>query len=488
MRFPLLSKAVALGAVIVALLVALGQVAGVVSERRMRQVEAQRGLADSLAGDQAVLGPVLQMQCTESWQRIEGTGKDRKTIAENQSHLVTRWPRVLSVDADAAIEPRHRGLFKLNGYLLKHTVAAQWDAQAEPQPSAEHAGARMQCQRPTIAVAISDARGIRSAAIRIGDAALPVEPGSLLASQGHGFHAVVPAGISVEAPFSAQLSLELAGTRSISWAPIAQDTQVRLGSRWPHPSFGGRFSPVESSITAQGFKARWNISALATTAQAAAQAGGGLCDFGEDAAAAAAAAVSYAAANNAQSRLPCVDTFGVGFIDPVNAYVLSDRAVKYGLLFIALTFVAVGLVEVLRRLRVHPIQYLLVGSALTVFFLLLLSLSEHLPFWQAYLAGSAACTALLAYYGSHVLRSAKAGLAFGAGLGLLYAALYALLQMEQAALVLGSVLLFVVLAAVMVATRRVDWYALTAQIRSDARPAAAAQASRPASQAAGRQN
>jgi len=120
---------------------------------------------------------------------------------------------------------------------------------------------------------------------------------------------------------------------------------------------------------------------------------------------------------------------------------------------------------------VHPIQYLLVGFALTVFFLLLLSLSEHVRFALAYLCASVACTGLLTFYGSFVLRGLRPGLVLGAGVGLLYGALYALLQMEQAALVLGSVLLFVVLAAVMIATRRIDWYAMAAQLRDDALPA-----------------
>ena len=171
---------------------------------------------------------------------------------------------------------------------------------------------------------------------------------------------------------------------------------------------------------------------------------------------------------NAEARGGCLETFGVAFMDPVNPYVLSDRATKYGMLFIALTFVAVGLVEVLGRLRVHPIQYLLVGAALTVFFLLLVSLSEHLSFGIAYAAASLACTSLLGFYGAFILRSARAGALFGAGIGSLFATLYALLQMEQTALVLGSVLLFVVLAVIMISTRRLDWYALTARLREDA--------------------
>jgi inner membrane protein len=161
----------------------------------------------------------------------------------------------------------------------------------------------------------------------------------------------------------------------------------------------------------------------------------------------------------------CIETFGVDFVDVVNPYVLSDRATKYGLLFITLTFVGVILVEVLHRLRVHPIQYLLVGLALTIFFLLLVSLSEHMAFLQAYAVAAVACTSLLTFYASHILGGWGRGLAFGSATSMLYGTLYALLQMEQSSLVLGSIMLFVVLAIVMVLTRRIDWYALIQQMR-----------------------
>jgi len=466
MRFPLLSKAAALAIVILLLLLALARVDDVIRARQWHQRAAEQGLQDSLASPQTVLGPVMQMRCEETWERVEGEGKDRKMVSERRDHVVTAWPRTLSVDGSAAIEPRYRGLFKLNGYLAKHTLRAEWEPLAPPRRSAEQAGSRMTCQLPTIAVALSDARGIRSATVKFGEQVLAVAPGSLLATQPQGFHATLP-GVA-DVPFALDIGLELAGTRQLAWVPVAQQNKLTLHSPWPHPSFGGRFLPVDRQVSEQGFKSTWQVSALATTAQHAVQAGAALCGLHEDGEVAGTAA-RYEAAPAKEGRLaPCIDTFGVAFIDPVNGYLLNERATKYGLLFITLTFVVVALVEVMRRLRVHPVQYLLVGCALTVFFLLLLSLSEHLPFWQAYLAAAAACTALLAYYGAHVLQGAKAGAAFGAGIATLYAALYALLQMEQTALVLGSMLLFAVLAALMVATRRIDWYALATQLRQEA--------------------
>ena len=151
----------------------------------------------------------------------------------------------------------------------------------------------------------------------------------------------------------------------------------------------------------------------------------------------------------------------ISFIDPVNPYSLSDRATKYGLLFVVLTFVAVGLFELMNRLRVHPIQYFLVGSAISIFFLLLVSLSEHLGFNESYAAAATACVLLLTYYASYMLGGLRRGVPFGLGVGLLYGLLFVLLQLEQTALVVGAIALFVVLALVMALTRKIDWYRLS---------------------------
>jgi len=458
-RWPLFNKFVAIGAVLVVLTLGLGSVSSIVAERQGRLREAEASVAASLASNQTLLGPMLQRDCVESWESTQGEGKDRKTVTERRLLKLAEAPATLDMNARVAIEPRYRGIFKVNGYVLTATIASHWNDGSALVPQAEHAGSRLHCEAPTVFVALGDSRGVRSANVRIDGAAAAVLPGTDHAAHPRGFHSGVDETYAgALRPLDVQVAVELVGTGDLAFAPIGNATRVALASDWPHPSFAGRFLPVERQVGEGGFTARWQLNALATTAPQEATAGAPACAFGDVA--------PDAPAGRDRSR--CVETFGVAFIDPVNPYTLTDRATKYGLLFIVLTFVGVAAVEVMRRVRVHPIQYLLVGSAVAVFFLLLVSLSEHVAFGIAYLAASAACTVLLTFYGRFVLHGGRAGAAFGAAVAGLYGVLYVLLQLEQTALLLGSALLFGVLAALMVATRRTDWYALLGRMRSEA--------------------
>ena len=242
--------------------------------------------------------------------------------------------------------------------------------------------------------------------------------------------------------------------------PAASATQVKLRSNWPHPSFGGRFLPMSRRIDDSGFEAQWQVTELATTAPRDVLAGFALPGVARDPDAGPAAyAPARVAAQEGRAEV-VADTLAFSMIDPVNPYVMSDRAIKYGLMFIVLTFVSVGLLELLSGRRVHPVQYLLVGLAMTLFFLLLLSLSEHLSFPVSYALAAGAAVGLLAFYGASMLGAAWRGLGFGALVAVLYGALYVLLSLETASLLVGATLLFAVLAAVMALTRRIDWYAL----------------------------
>ena len=470
----LVVKTFAIVAIILLLQLALSQINYLAQERQGRFREAERSVEQSQAGRQALLGPALLTACSEEWTTEVGEGKDRKTVAERRDFMLTATPRQLAVQANATMEPRYRGLFKVNTYASKATLQAQWPSLAALRPQREHAGSKLSCAAPVLMVAVSDARGIRQAIVKVGGDSLPVVAGTEHANHPRGFHAVLPEATRMaDGPFSAEVTIELVGTAEMAVAPIADDTRMTLAANWPHPSFGGRFLPVTREVRKDGFTATWQVSSLATTAPGDFARRASLCapsgaDVGEGDGPAReyVAPVAATAANNASAG--CIESFNVAFIDPVNPYTLSDRAIKYGLLFIGLTFLAVGMIEVMRRLRVHPIQYLLVGCALSIFFLLLLSLSEHLRFDLSYAIAATACVALLTFYAHHLLRGWGAGLAFGAGTAALYGALYALLQMEQTALVIGSVLLFIVLTGVMVLTRRVDWYGLLGSVGADA--------------------
>ncbi len=430
----------------------LSQISNLGDERQGRQLEAQHSVESSQADQQTLVGPVIQSVCTEDWSRTVGDGSERKVLPMHREFTLSATPTELNLDARTQLEPRYRGIFKVNTYAMKAQLQAQWTSLQALRPQHTDPGSRLSCGAPVLMLAVTDARGIRRVQVRLNNQAAATQPGTRNPVHPRGFHVLLPEALATsqaDKPVTATLELDLIGTGELSVAPIAESTHVKLGSDWPHPSFAGRFLPIQREVRRDGFQAEWDVSALATTAPSAFAAGAKACP-------------GFAGTDE-----HCLETFSVSFMDPVNNYSLSDRATKYGLLFVGLTFVAVGLVEALRRLRVHPVQYLLVGCALSIFFLLLLSLSEHLSFGMAYAIAAFACVMLLMVYGRYLLQGWGPGLLFGAGISALYGCLYLLLQMEQTAMVLGSSMLFVVLALVMLLTRQLDWYAL---LKQDVKP------------------
>jgi inner membrane protein len=421
--------------VLILLLMGLGQITDLVNERQGQRSLAIQSVGKSLAGSQTLLGPLLQMACTEEWS----VTVDKKTTTERREFKRYAVPTGLNVSGTNQLESRSRGLHATQVFTLKSHLSAQWQNLESLKGGAEHANSQVKCEPATMLLAVSDARGIRLANVKINGAAQTVQSDTLNPTYQRGIHVRLAENTDFSAPLDAQIDLELLGTERFSIVPLGNATQINLTSNWPHPSFDGQFLPSERKITDKGFEASWRVSSLASTAQQDVMKQKPLCA-------------------NVEST-GCVETIGVAFIDPINTYSLSNRATKYGLLFIALTFVAVGLFEFMKSLRVHPIQYFLVGAAISIFFLLLVSLSEHFVFATAYAIASSACALLLAYYASHMLGSWKRGLPFGFGIAMLYGLLYVLLQLEQTALVVGAVALFIVLAAVMALTRKVDWYA-----------------------------
>lgn len=473
MKHRLPFKVVSLLIVIALLMLGLSMIQDVVRDRIRNRDYAVQSVVSSLAGPQTLIGPALVQSCTETTSAANGK-KIEYTTREFQRQLL---PDSVNHNANASMEERTRGLHRINAYVLHDQIEASFtnadqfahppgSAGSEPLSRPLSAGkSSVSCGKLYLSFALSDPRGIRSATLNVNGKELTVESGTSLEQYSKGIQAEVnPATLKKGEPLNIHLKLQLLGTERLAFTPIATENKVSLTADWPHPSFGGSFLPARREVTGDSFTASWEISSLATSASTAFNRQQGLCGanyYGDESTYTTRGFAEPTAAAAGNSG-PCLETMSTEFVNPVNIYSLSDRATKYGALFVILTFVAVGLFEVMKKLRVHPVQYLLVGSALCSFFLLLISLSEHLGFATAYAIAAGACVALLAFYASHILGSMKRGLPFALAIAALYGLLYVLLQLEQTALVVGSIALFAVLALVMICTRHVDWYAFTA--------------------------
>jgi inner membrane protein len=431
-------KIVMVVAMTIAILVPLLMIGGVIDERQNYRAQAVADIARSYAGAQSFAGPVLVVPYTET---VEVEEADKYNVVHKVQREVTRhwtfFPTTLDVRGPMRPSTRKRGLHEVRVYEWHGKAKAHFEALI-PAPEA----VPRRIGKPWLSYGIADVRGLRATPqLRINGRSQAVEEG-LGSRGGSGLHVRLAAPQAGEVlKLDTELDLVLGGTESLALVPLGKSNRFGLQSSWQHPSFGG--SSPRHELDASGFKADWEIASVATNAQRQYQQGqllpdlrGGISDMGG------------------------IDAVGVSLIDPVNIYSKADRATKYGLLFVLLTFVGFFLFELIKQLPIHPIQYGLVGLALAIFFLLLVSLSEHIDFAIAYLVASVACIGLIGFYLVAVLRSVGRGLGFAAMLATLYAALYGLLVSEDNALVLGAGLLFLVLAAIMVVTRRVDWYQL----------------------------
>jgi len=436
-------KAFIVGAVAVAFIVPLAMILGVVKDRARYRDTVTAEVARSTAQSQTLVGPLVVVRYREVLPAAVKGGVEQ--VREGVDVLL---PDSLRIQSSAGVEMRQRGIYRVPVFRSATGFAASFTL-----PPGLGLGLRRLADEPKAEVVfgVSDPRGIRAVPeVKVDGAALEPRIGAGLSWLKHGFSVALPSN-SAGRRVAVDVGLELLGTDRLMFLPIGAVTDVRLSSDWPHPSFVGAFLPDERNISARGFQAHWKLSRFATGV--------------DDAMARIQDGMNHGVPviPDARGGVPGLTTtdLGVRFVQPVDVYAQSERAVKYGILFVFLTFVAFFLFEVLRRMAVHPIQYALCGAALALFFLLLVSLSEHLPFAAAYVIASGACVGLAAFYVGHVLRSLARGAAFGGLLGALYGFLYVILQSEDYALLLGALLLFAALAIVMVITRRVDWYRLS---------------------------
>jgi inner membrane protein len=467
-----LAKVAGLFFLLLLLCIPLGEIDSINRARGESQREAADELAATYAGRQTIVGPLLLVPYVERWMEplrdAQGKVIGQEPRSKEMAHVV--FPDKLHIEGTMAPQERYRGIFKIPFYTLNAALTGgftAFDPKAVPHSESDSS---IEFKAPFIAFNVSDLRGLDgSPAMTMGSETLRFKQRVPGLADGawfaDGIHApLTGAALSAwqaNTPIAFEMKLGLVGQDTLSIAPIAEETTAHLTSPWAHPSFGGRCLAAERSVTPQGFDAHWRVSSLVTSAREQVRAG--LSGRGN---------AAEAATTQARQNIGPLQTFDVSLAQPINVYSMSTRAGKYGALFIGLVLMAAFMFELFRKLRLHPVQYGLVGLSIALFFLLLLALSEKFAFWMAYAGAATASVALLAVYFSAVLGGWRRGLSFGAFVALLYGALYGLLASESNALLLGALLIFGMLATLMLVTRKVDWYALSRRVE----PAPQAQA------------
>ncbi len=433
-----MARLLLVGFLTLVLLIPIAMINGLVSERRARRRSAVAEVASKWGNVQAVTGPALVVPYTYRWTE---TADDGTQITRTQSRNAIFLPDRLETRGSVDTEVRNRGIFSVPVYRLGLTVEGEFARPDFSEFGVEPAAVAW--ERAHLAVGISDARAIQEeTAISWNEERVSFLPGTGgFTDGGTGIHAVVGVADGTQR-FRFSFPLALNGSDGVYFVPFGQNTVVNLRSNFGHPSFQGNWLPADRSVSTESFQARWSIPFLGR---------------------------NYPQSWKSESQMREAiegSRFGVNLVNPVDHYRMAERSVKYAGLFILLTFAAVWLIEVLARVRVHPIQYLMLGGALCLFYLLELSLSEHLGFPLAYALASVSVIGMVAGYSLVVLHHMSRALVVGAGVALLYGYLYILLMNEDYALLIGSVGLFAILGAIMFATRGIDWYAARAPDRA----------------------
>ncbi|MBB3322556.1 cell envelope integrity protein CreD [Atlantibacter sp. RC6] len=432
LKSPLFIKILVLIGSVILLLLPLSMLKGLINERSQYRDDVENSLEQSTSGPQKLLGPLIALPITEMISVQEG-GKE---VMKPSSFIHYYLPDELVIEGDQKAETRHIGIYDGQIWNAALNVRAVFNTDKFNQwrkPGFE-------IGQPFIALAVGDSRGIvKVDKVNVNNYALPaIEPGTGLASLKQGVHVDIPDSLNQEPRLNLTFSLNLMGTGTFSVVPLGRMSQLSLTSNWPHPGFLGDFLPQQREVGDSGFKAQWQSSWFANNINTTFEEGADL----------------YREINS----LPA---FSVTVETPADQYQLIDRAVKYALLLIALTFMAFFIFETLTSTLMHPMQYLLVGMSLVMFYLVLLALSEHIGFNLAWLSASLVCALINGIYLQAVMKGWKRSLVFSAGLLTLDAVLWQLLRSQESALLLGTAVLLVVLTTVMFLTRHIDWYALS---------------------------
>ena len=426
-------RVIIVGVIALVMLIPLLMMQGVVDERNGLYSNVLNDIANTWGGQQLLQGPVLVVPFIEKFVSKE-TIKDEngeekiKTKTKYLTKHAIHLPKDLNIDVDLAEQHRKRGIYKSLVYEAELNLTGSFD-KLDIQSMSDHIH-RIDWDKAYLVLGLSDTRAINEvSSLNWNGDEIGYSPGTKVTDLlSHGFHASLK-GLNAETEqhvFNTKISIN--GSQGFRFAPFGENTTVKMKSSWPHPSFQGMTLPSSYEITADGFTSSWMIPHLARNYPQS---------------------WVYADANYHLGEF----TAGVDLFEPVFLYSKVTRAVKYGILFVGLTFLTFLIFELTTQTRLHYIQYGLIGVALTLFYLVLLSIAEHTAFLTAYIIAATINIGLITIYTGAALKNwTRAGVILVL-LSALYAVLYSLLQLEDYALLMGTMLLLSVLMVLMYVTR-----------------------------------
>lgn len=427
-------KMLVIGFLIIVLMIPTGLIRILMSEREDRKDEAVKEVSSKWGYEQTVAGPILAVP-----YEIEKSSPSTENGFENYTTRKTAYflPSKLDINGAMNTDLLKRGLYEITAYNSKMEFSGEFEI-PEVSEMKIPSNAKMNWEDAYLAMSISDIKSLQdNLSVSWGDQESQFKPGiesSYLKEVLKGSELSAPMRINSEEAKNLKFSIkvDLNGTDGLNFVPLGATTNVKVVSDWASPSFDGSFLPDQRSVNDDGFVAQWNVLELNR---------------------------NYSQVwDNEMERDIYDSSFGVKLLVMVDEYQKNERSIKYAIVLITLSFLVFFFVEVLNRIRIHPIQYILVGLSLVIFYLLLISITEHLTFNLAYLISSVVTVLLVTLYSKTVFKKTKLTLTQGAILSAVYVFIYSIMQAEDYALLIGSVVLFSVLAIVMFISRKVNWY------------------------------
>lgn len=413
------------------LLIPTAMIKGLITEREQTQKQAIAEVSQKWGEEQTISGPYISIPYIKYVK--ENTKKDQpeKTIAvRDYIHVL---PTELSINGQMLPEKRFRGIYEIVVYNSRMNISGKFsniNLAALDIPVAN-----ILFDKAQLTVGINDLRGIeKQVKLNWNHKKYPFNPG--VASNdivNSGINAVIEFNASDSSVYDFSFDLDLNGSQLLYFTPVGKVTDINMSSTWTNPSYNGAFLPDSAKTSEKGFKANWNVLHLNR---------------------------NFPQIWTGSSYSIGKSAFGIDLLLPVDNYQKTFRSIKYAILFIGLTFLVFFFIEILNKVFIHPIQYILVGISLIVFYTLLLSFSEHLRYNVAFIISALATLLLIAGYVKGILKSTQLTLLVSGILLVLYTFIFVIIQLQDLALLIGSIGIFIILGMVMYFSRKIDWYNL----------------------------